>query len=121
MKVGMTWLIPGSGHFALGRRGRAAILFAAVLLPFIVGLLMHGPMFQPGAGGDVLSRLIQWGGLIGDVANGLAYFLAVWLGYNPPDLATHNVDYGSKLIVAAGLLNILAMVDCFEIATNQKD
>jgi len=105
----------------LGRRGRAAIIFAAVLVPFAIGLLMRGTMFQPTSGGDVLSRLIQWGGLIGDVATGLPYFLAVLFGYLPPDTASHYTDYGSKLLVAAGLLNILAAVDAYEIATNQKD
>jgi hypothetical protein len=47
--------------------------------------------------------------------------LVRWLGYFPPDLAGHNPDYGSKLIVAAGLLNILAMVDAYEINSRQKD
>ena len=117
----LAWLVPGAGHFLLGRRGRGAILCAVVLLTFAVGILMRGPMFQLSASGDVLSRLIQYGGFIGDVAAGLLYFLAVWLGYAPPDQAGHNADYGSKFIVAAGLLNILAMVDAYEIATHQKD
>ena len=121
LNVFLAWLIPGSGHFLLGRRWRAVIVFATVLLPFILGLLMRGPMFQPTSAGDVLSRAIQWGGLIADLANGLPYFLAVWFGYAPPDVATHTCDYGSKLLVAAGLLNILAVVDAYEIATGQKD
>ncbi len=119
--VALAWIIPGSGHFLLGRRGRAAIVFATVLIPFILGLLMRGPMFQPTSTGDVLSRAIQWGGMLADLATGLPYFLAVWFGYAPPDVATHTCDYGSKLLVAAGLLNILAVVDAYEIATGQKD
>jgi hypothetical protein len=121
LTAALAWFVPGSGHFLLGRRGRAVIVFVTVLIPFVIGLLMRGTMFQPTAAGDVLSRLIQWGGLIGDLAVGLPYFLAVWLGYAPPDTASHNTDYGSKLLVAAGLLNILAAVDAYEIATHQKD
>jgi hypothetical protein len=117
----LAWLVPGSGHFLLRKRARAAIVFVTVLIPFILGLLMRGPMFHPTSAGDVLSRAIQWGGLIADLANGIPYFLATWLGYAPPDLATHTCDYGSKLLVAAGLLNILAIVDAYEIATGQKD
>ena len=117
----VAWLIPGSGHFLLGRRGRGAILSATILICFVVGLLMHGPMFQPSGAGDVLSRLIQYGGFIADVACGLPYFLAVWLGYHQPDVAGHVPDYGSKFLVAAGLLNILAIVDAWEIATRRKD
>ena len=116
----LSWLIPGSGHFLLGRRGRGAIIFATVVLSFTLGLLMRGPLFQPG-GVDLLSRLIQFGGFIGDLASGLLYFMTIWLGYSQPDIAGHTPDYGSKFLVAAGLFNILAMVDAYEIATKQKD
>lgn len=119
--VALGWLIPGAGHLLLSRRGRAAIIFSTVLVTFVVGILLRGPLFQPGGPGDVLSRLIQYGGFIGDLATGLPYLLVRWLGYFPPDLAGHNPDYGSKLIVAAGLLNILAMVDAYEINSRQKE
>ncbi len=119
--VFLAWLIPGSGHFLLGRRGRGATVFCVVLLAFIVGVLMHGPMFQVGSVGDLLSRLIQYGGFLGDIASGLPYFIAVWCGYAQPDQAGHVYDYGSKFLVCAGLLNILAMVDAYEIVTHQKD
>ena len=135
-----SWLVPGAGHFLLGRRGRGIIIFTAVVVTFLIGILMHGSMFVPGGngwevngagsltattqvsgGGDVLSRLIQYGGFIGDAASGLLYFLASFLGYSAPDQPGHAADYGSKFLVAAGLLNILAIVDAYEIATRQKD
>ena len=43
------------------------------------------------------------------------------LGYSQPDMAGHVHDYGTKFLVAAGLLNLLAMVDAWEIATGKKD
>ena len=116
----LSWLIPGCGHFMLGRRMRGGLIAATVLLSFVTGLLMQGPMFEPG-GSDVLTRLIHYGGFIGDLAAGVPYLLAVWLGYSQPDVPGSRADYGSKFIVAAGLLNILAIVDAWEIATNQKD
>ena len=134
------WLVPGSGHLLLGRRGRGAIVFATVLAAFAIGLLMHGSMFAPGGNAyetngrgalqatmqmagqsDVLSKLIQYGGWIGDAANGLLYFVAALTGYGPPDQAGHSPDYGSKFLVCAGLLNIMAIVDAYEIATRQKE
>jgi hypothetical protein len=115
------WVVPGAGHLLLGKRIRGAIIFATVLLCFLVGVLMQGPLFEVTGAGDVLSRLIEWGGHVGDMASGLLYFVAIWMGYAPPDRAGHAADYGSKFIVAAGLLNVLAMVDAYEIAKREKD
>lgn len=117
----VAWLLPGAGHLMVGRRGRAAIVFLTVGACFAVGLLMRGPFFEPSSAGDLLSRLIQYGGFVGDLANGLFYLVAAWLGYGPPQSAGHNADYGSKFLVCAGLLNILAMVDAYEITTRQKE
>jgi hypothetical protein len=121
LTVLFAWAVPGAGHFLLGRRGRGAIICVTVLLTFAVGLGMHGPMFQITNTGDVLSRLIQYGGFVGDLASGVVYLIAIWSGYAAPDVAGYQADYGAKLLVAAGLLNILAMVDAYEIATRQKD
>ena len=50
----------------------------------------------------------------------ILYLLATWLGYNQPDVAGHVYDYGTKFLVSAGLLNVLAMVDAYEIAAGKK-
>lgn len=118
--VALGWLIPGGGHFLLKKTGRGALLFASVTGMFLCGLMMRGAMFQPQRG-DVLTTLINTGGFIGDVAAGILYLLTVWLSYTQPDVAGHVHDYGAKFLVAAGLLNILAMVDAFEIAAGRKD
>jgi hypothetical protein len=36
-------------------------------------------------------------------------------------VAGHVHDYGTKFLVAAGLLNILAMIDAYEIARGKKE
>jgi hypothetical protein len=118
--VGLGWLIPGGGHFLLKRPGRGALLLASVLSMFLLGLMMRGAMFQPQTG-DILTTIIYCGGFIGDLASGLLYLLATWLGYSQPDVAGHVHDYGTKFLVAAGLLNVLAMVDAYEIALGKKD
>jgi hypothetical protein len=118
--VGLGWLIPGGGHFLLKRTGRGALLGVSVLSMFLLGLMMRGAMFQPQTG-DILTTIIYVGGFLGDLASGLLYLLATWLGYSQPDVAGHVHDYGTKFLVAAGLLNVLAMVDVYEIATGKKD
>jgi len=117
--VALAWFIPGGGHFLLKRQGRAALLMASVTLMFLFGLFMRGSMFVP-QNGDLLTILINYGGFVGDMASGILYFLATWMGYNQPDVAGHVYDYGTKFLVSAGLLNVLAMVDVYEIAAGKK-
>ena len=118
--VGLAWLIPGGGHLLLKRTGRGVLLMLAITGMFLCGLMMRGAMFQPQSG-DILTTLINTGGFIGDVASGILYLLSSWLGYAQPDMAGHVHDYGTKFLVTAGLLNVLAMVDTFEIASGRKD
>lgn len=114
------WMIPGGGHFLLKRKGRGALLLGSISLMFLLGLMMRGMMFQPKTG-DLLTTLINVGGFFGDLAAGILYLLSVWMGYDQPDVAGHVHDYGTKFLVTAGLLNVLAMVDAYEIAVRKKD
>ena len=117
--VALGWLVPGGGHFLLKRNGRAVLLLVSITLMYLCGLLMRGAMFQPQSG-DLLTVLINTGGFLGDVASGILYLVTVMLGYNQPDLPGAVHDYGTKFLVTAGLLNILAMVDVYEIAARRK-
>ena len=118
--VALAWFIPGGGHFMLKRSSRGAIVAVSVTLLFLAGLMMRGALFTPQSG-DLLTMVIYYGGFIGDLLAGVLYFLTVWLGYSQPDMAGHAHDYGTKFLVAAGLLNLLAIVDAWEIATGKKD
>ena len=117
--VALGWLVPGGGHFLLKRNGRAVLLLVSITLMYLCGLLMRGAMFQPQSG-DLLTILINTGGFLGDVASGILYLVTVMLGYNQADLPGAVHDYGTKFLVTAGLLNILAMVDVYEIAARRK-
>jgi hypothetical protein len=115
------WLIPGAGHFLLKKTGRGALIFASVVLMFLFGLFMRGIMFTPEKGPDYLTSLINYGGSVCNLAAGALYILTVMFGYSQPDMAGAVHDYGTKFLVTAGLLNILAMVDAWEIATGKKE
>jgi hypothetical protein len=114
------WLVPGGGHLLLRRTGRGLLLLAAITFMFLCGLMMRGAFFTPQTG-DLLTTLINTGGFIGNLCSGLLYLLSVAFGYNQPDMAGAVHDYGTKFLVAAGLLNILAMVDVYDIAAGRKD
>ncbi|RPI08200.1 MAG: hypothetical protein EHM65_10615 [Acidobacteriales bacterium] len=117
--VALGWLIPGGGHFLLKRRGRGALLLFSVASMFLLGIMLRGVLFEPKTG-DLLATIIYCGGFLGDLASGVFYLLTVWLGYAQPDVAGFGHDYGTKFLVTAGLLNVLAMVDAYEIAAGKK-
>lgn len=118
--VALAWLVPGGGHFLLKKTYRGAILCGCSVIMFLLGLTMRGYMFQPKVD-DLLTTIIYTGGFIADLSNGVLFILTKMFGYSAPDVAGHTVDYGTKFLVAAGLFNILAMVDAFEIAVGRKD
>ena len=113
------WLIPGGGHFLLKHRLRALFIGGSVVVMFLLGLGMRGAMFVPQQG-DLLTTLINYGGFVGNICTGLLYFVTTWMGYAQPDVAGHVHDYGTKFLVSAGLLNILGMVDVYELAVGKK-
>jgi len=117
--VVLGWLLPGGGHFYLRKWNRGVLLLGAIAGMFVFGLLMRGRMFEP-ISGDPFTTIINWGGYLSDVATGSLYFLAAWLGYEQPYLASAVADYGTKFLVCAGLLNVLAIIDAYEIAVGGK-
>ena len=117
--VCLAWLVPGGGHFYLKRWNHGGLLLFSIAGMFIFGLMMRGRMFEP-IRGDLFTTVVNYGGFIGDLATGALYFLANWLGYQQPHMASAVADYGTKFLVCAGLLNILAIIDVYEIAIGEK-
>ncbi|MBI4165843.1 MAG: hypothetical protein HY508_08930 [Acidobacteria bacterium] len=110
------WLVPGSGHFLQGRRGRATILFGSIISMFILGILMNGEFFHLNSP-SILHRL----GFIGEWSVGVAMAVAHFFGYSGDDIFFASTDYGTAFLVAAGMLNILTMFDSYDIAMGRKN
>lgn len=119
--VAAAWIIPGAGHFILKKTGRGALILMSVAALFFFGLASGGTMFTPEKGADYLTSLINYGGFAANLAAGAFYLLNSMFGTPVPDMAGAVHDYGTKFLVTAGLLNVLAMVDTWEIATGKKD
>jgi hypothetical protein len=110
------WLVPGLGHLLLGRRWRALILFASISVMFALGLAMQGQFFSTSSG-----SYLQTLGYYGELCVGLAMPGARFFGYSGGDLFFVSSDYGTAYLVAAGMLNVLAVLDCYDIAMRRKN
>lgn len=108
------WLVPGFGHYLLGRKGRALILFAAIVSMFLLGLAMKGEFYATGTG-SYLETL----GYFGEMCVGIAMPVARFFGYAGDPFFVSS-DYGTAFVVAAGMLNVLTVMDAFDIAMGRK-
>ena len=110
------WLIPGLGHLMLGRKWRALILFASIGIMFVLGLAMQGQFFSISS-----ASYLQTLGYYGELCVGLAMPGARFFGYAGGDPFFVSSDFGTAYLVAAGMLNVLAVLDCYDIAMGRKN
>lgn len=109
------WIVPGLGHLLLRRWGKAAVYFLCVGGLACAGLAMRGGVFGPGAE-DIFDRL----GFFADLGAGIFYFLAHQIQTAGPDVAHATGDYGTRLFAAAGMLNLLTVLEIFDIGRGSE-
>ena len=137
MQAGLlTWILPGAGHLYLGHRGLAAVFFVAISLPYFVGLAIGGVvefvnprtnrwlfLAEMGAGGYTVPSLLVSQRVEAGILRDLGYaqvpdakrdpqryeqFIqrrAPYVAYYPAS------DVAQIYLAAAGLLNLLAILD----------
>jgi len=110
----LTWLLPGLGHYLYGRRAKAVFYFVLISLAFVMGLWL-------GEWRDVsVERFSLY--LIAQLWNGGATLLSLLL---TRDLRiTHDITYldvGLLYTAVAGLLNVVILVDLYEIHLKVKN
>lgn len=109
------WLVPGLGHLLLGRKWRALILFAAILGMYSFGLAMKGEFYTTGTG-----SLLETLGYFGELCVGVVKPASSFFGYSGGDPFFVSSDYGTAYLVAAGMLNVLAVLDAYDLAMGRK-
>ncbi|WP_109487311.1 DUF6677 family protein [Occallatibacter savannae] len=108
------WLIPGAGHFLLRKWGRGAPLAISIICMFALGLAMQGKLYANAH--DILEILC----LLGDLGSGLLYLVGRATGLGADSVQLTVADWGTRFIVVAGLLNVIAAVDAHNIRTGRK-
>jgi len=114
----LAYLVPGAGHFYLGYRARAAAFFLIVLVMFTLGLGIDGSLYtvlETLRSGALLRLLASFGSL----GAGLMYFIAASMGVHG-DARSITFEYGTTFTLTAGLMNLLLVLDCFDIAHGRK-
>jgi hypothetical protein len=109
------WLIPGAGHMIQKRWIRGGLLFVSIVALFLLGLAMQGRIYKAN-GGDILDIL----GFVGDLGAGALYIVTMAMDWGQGAIAYATADYGTKFIIAAGLLNFIAVADAYHIAIGKK-
>ena len=108
------WLFPGAGHFLQRKWARGGLLLASIGGMFFLGLAMQGKLYT--SAHDILDML----GLAGDLGTGLFYLVSRQLGLGAETVQVTTADYGTRFMVVAGLLNIIAAVDAHNLYTGRK-
>lgn len=112
----LAFVVPGAGHFYLGYRARAAVFFVIVLILFVIGLSIDGSLYTlRESGGGLLKILASFGSM----GSGALYFIARAMGPHG-DVRSITYEYGTTFTLTAGLMNLLLVLDCFDIGQGRK-
>ena len=89
LAAGLAWLVPGLGHFWLGRRKTAAAFALLVAATFLAGLSFQGRLYSIEAG-------------------------------QPLTILATTYEYGCAYLLTGGLMNLLLVLDTWDIASGKK-
>jgi hypothetical protein len=112
----LAWVLPGAGHLLLGRRNKGLIFLGAIGALFVLGVFMKSRLELYLGLEDPLNLLFS----IAQIAAGAPYFVARALGYEAGLVTAPTYEYGNTFTAVGGLLNILVILDAYDIAVGNK-
>lgn len=112
----LAWVVPGLGHLYLGRRGRAAIFFSVIGCAIVLGCVLHGNLYHPVAGQPLTTVAT-----LGAMGMGLPYFVLRFVAHYAGVITDIGYEYGTAFLLTAGLMNLLLVLDAWDIARGVKD
>lgn len=110
----LAWLVPGAGHLYLRKWTRGLVFFLIVALLFLLGLFMDGRLFSLEPGFFGLLRFFA------NAATGMFYILGKLLGFGAGDIRSFGYEYGNTFLYTSGLINMLVILDAFDISKGRK-
>ena len=110
----IAWLIPGGGHVFLRKWSQGVLFFFIVLALFVLGLAQEGELFGWGPG------LFGFLKFFADISIGLPYLIGKGVGWGIGNVHAYGYEYGNTFLYTSGLLNMLLVVDAFDIAQGRR-
>ena len=109
------WAVPGAGHLWLGRAQKGLIFLVALPLMFATGLWLEGRLFPF----EIAQPLVALAAFA-DIGMGVPYFIAKAPGLGAGRVIAQSFEYGNAFLIVAGLLNMLVVLDAFDVAEGRK-
>jgi hypothetical protein len=109
------WAVPGAGHLWQGRRAKGLAFLIALPLMFAIGLALQGRLFPFN-----ISEPLVGLAAFADLGIGIPYFVATAFGLGAGDVRAVTYEYGNAFLIVAGLLNLLVVIDSYDIALGRK-
>ena len=91
------------------------MFLVALPLMFAIGLAVSGRLFPF----DLSEPLVGLAALA-DVGIGIPYVLASALGLGAGEVRAVTYEYGNAFAIVAGLLNLLVVIDAYDVALGRK-
>jgi hypothetical protein len=129
--VVLGWVLPGAGHMFLRKAGRGLVFLLIIFFMLGFGLYLGGKTYprsvseseritETTEGVDFLSYFATFACL----GSGPVYFIIrsspkVYYGQGRVESSSH--EYGTTFILVAGLLNMLLLLDAFDISIGRKN
>lgn len=110
----LAWLVPGLGHVLLGRRARGLAFAGLILGSLVFGASLDGRMPWIFSGSPLFILMT-----FGAMGSGAAYFLLRFAGWTG-DPTAWGYDYGGAFILTAGLMNLLLLLDVYDICWGKE-
>lgn len=109
------WAVPGAGHLILGRLQKGLVFLITLLLMFAFGLWLEGRLFP-----FEFSQPLVLLEAVANLGIGLPCILARALGMGAGRVVAVSYEYGNAFLIVAGLLNMLVVLDAFDVAQGRK-
>ena len=107
--------MPGAGHVLLGNVARGLLFGIVILTMFASGLALDGQLYEV----DVDDPLTSLAAIAGAGA-GAPYLLVLWSDGGRGDVEAALNEYGTAFSLTAGLLNLLVVLDAFDVARGRR-